>query len=134
MKFSVLIPVYNTEKYLNECIDSVIFQTYRDFEIILVDDGSTDESPSICDWYAKEFPEIVKVVHNKYSGQLISRINAAKNSAGDYCVYLDSDDMFMPYTLVKDARTGYETGNIQAVMDGDLDGFINAYLRMFVKI
>ena len=61
LKFSVLIPVYNTEKYLEECLQSVLNQTYQDFEIILVNDGSTDNSVAICDKFKSDFPETIKV-------------------------------------------------------------------------
>ena len=70
MKFSVLIPVYNTEKYLEDCLQSVLNQTYQDFEIIIVDDGSTDSSGEICDRYQKENPDKIKVIHKDNQGQL----------------------------------------------------------------
>ena len=66
MKFSILVPVYNVEKYLEQCVDSLLSQDYDgEYEIILVDDGSTDSSGKICDKYAEENPEIVKVYHKK---------------------------------------------------------------------
>ncbi len=99
MKFSVLIPVYNTEKYLEECLQSVLNQTYKDYEIILVDDGSTDSSPQICDDYQNKYPDIIKVIHQKNSGQLASRVTAIKEAFGDYCIFLDSDDLIVDSAL-----------------------------------
>lgn len=99
MKFSVLIPVYNTEKNLEECLQSVLNQSYKDYEIILVDDGSTDSSPQICDDYQNKYPDIIKVIHQKNSGQLASRVNAICTSNGDYCIFLDSDDLLVDNAL-----------------------------------
>lgn len=108
MKFSVLIPVYNTEKYLEECLQSVLNQTYQDFEIVLVDDGSTDNSPQICDSYQKNYPDKIKVIHQSNQGQLSSRCQAVKNADGDYLIFVDSDDfiekdlLFSVYHSLKD--------------------------------
>jgi len=99
VKFSVLIPVYNTEKYLEECLQSVLCQTYKDYEIILVDDGSTDSSPQICDDYQSKYPDIIKVIHQTNSGQLVSRVNAIKAASGEYCIFLDSDDLIVDGAL-----------------------------------
>ena len=99
MKFSVLIPVYNTEKYLDECLQSVLNQTYQDFEIILVDDGSTDNSGKICDDYCQKHPDKIKVIHQQNQGQLASRCNAVKLSAGDYCIFVDADDLLVDNAL-----------------------------------
>lgn len=99
MRFSVLIPVYNTEKYLDECLQSVLDQTYQDFEVILVDDGSTDNSPQICDDYQAKYPEVIRVLHQQNSGQLLSRINAIYAAHGDYCIFLDSDDLLVDNAL-----------------------------------
>lgn len=90
-KISVVIPVYNVEKYLKECLDSVLKQTYRNLEIILVDDGSKDNSGNICDEYAKKDNRI-KVIHKKNGGLSDAR-NAGINIAkGEYITFLDSDD------------------------------------------
>ena len=75
--FSVVIPVYNAEKYLAECLDSVLGQTFEDFEVILVDDGSTDSSGIICDGYSKK-DRRVKVIHHANKGTLLSRQEALK--------------------------------------------------------
>ena len=88
---SVIVPVYNVEKYLNRCIDSIINQTYSQLEIILVDDGSTDESPAICDEYAKKDKRI-KVIHKKNRGLSDARNCGLDNSAGNYICFIDSDD------------------------------------------
>lgn len=88
---SVIIPVYDVEKYLCRCIDSVLMQTYRSIEIILVDDGSPDQCPSICDKYAKK-DERIRVIH-KENGGLASARNAGLDIAtGKYVFFLDSDD------------------------------------------
>ena len=89
--FSVVIPVYNAEKYLAECLDSVLGQTFEDFEVILVDDGSTDSSGIICDGYSKK-DRRVKVIHHANKGTLLSRQEALKKVCGKYILFLDSDD------------------------------------------
>lgn len=92
MRFSVIIPVYNAEKYINESVQSVFNQTYKDFEIVLVNDGSTDHSVEICDKYAQEYPDKIQVLHQKNRGQLLTRCNGIRVSKGEYCIFLDSDD------------------------------------------
>ena len=91
-KISVIVPVYNVEKYLSKCIDSILSQTYKNLEIILVDDGSPDSSPKICDKY-KERDNRIKVIHKK-NGGLASARNAGMDIAtGKYIGFVDSDDM-----------------------------------------
>ena len=92
MKFSVLIPVYNTETYLEDCLQSVLNQTYQDFEIILVDDGSTDNSGPICDKFQKDYPQKIKVIHKENQGLISARRVGIANANGDYCIFVDSDD------------------------------------------
>ena len=88
---SVVIPVYNVQKYLEECLDSVIGQTYKNIEILLIDDGSTDLSGKICDEYAdKDFR--IQVIHQKNSGLSGARNKGIDLSSGDYIMFLDSDD------------------------------------------
>ena len=101
MKFSVLIPVYNTEKYINDCFQSVLRQSYTDYEVIIVDDGSTDSSSKICDRLATEYPKTVQVIHQKNQGQLVSRCNAIKKATGDYCIFMDSDDIIIDSALAQ---------------------------------
>ncbi len=93
VRFSVNVPVYNAEKYLHECIDSILNQTFTDFELLLVNDGSTDASGAICDEYAKKDSR-VKVFHNKNQGSFATRIYAVNHSLGDYCIFCDSDDYY----------------------------------------
>lgn len=88
---SVIIPVYNVEEYLRECVDSVLTQTYQNFEIILVDDGSTDSSGQICDEYASN-DERICVIHQKNSGPSKTRNTGLDNATGKYIYFLDSDD------------------------------------------
>ncbi len=90
-KISVIIPVYNTEKYLNRCIESLTGQSISDIEIILVDDGSTDSSPLICDRAASEDRRI-KVIHKKNEGQGIARNEGLNIARGEYIGFVDSDD------------------------------------------
>lgn len=91
MLFSVCIPVYNTSDYLDECIHSVLSQTETDYEIVLVDDGSTDDCPQICDRYAAEYPYI-RVIHKPNEGLMMTRRRGFKEAKGDYFICLDSDD------------------------------------------
>ena len=92
MRFSVLIPVYNTEKYLDECLHTVIFQTYKNFEIIIVDDGSTDKSGYICDAYRDKYPHLISVIHQENKGLISARRVGISHAKGEYCVFVDSDD------------------------------------------
>ena len=91
IKISVVVPVYNVEKYLNQCVDSVLAQTYKNIEVILVDDGATDSSPAICDEYAEKDSR-VKVVHKKNGGLSSARNSGIKVATGDYLMFIDSDD------------------------------------------
>ena len=92
---SVIVPIYKVENYLARCVDSILAQTYKDLEIILVDDGSPDNSPSICDEYAKKDARI-KVIH-KVNGGLSSARNAGLDVAkGKYIAFVDSDDWVEP--------------------------------------
>lgn len=104
LKFSICVPVYNVESFLEECIQSVIKQTYKNYELILVDDGSTDFSGQICDEYALKDSRI-KVVHKNNQGLLHTRRYAVEISTGDYCVFLDSDDYLELDALEKIANT-----------------------------
>lgn len=91
MKFSVILPIYNVEAFLVECIESILQQTYTDFELILVNDGSKDGSPAICDNYAKKDAKI-EVVHQANAGLSMARNNGLAVASGEYVVFIDSDD------------------------------------------
>lgn len=88
---SVIIPIYKAEKYLPMCVDSVLNQSYRNLEVILVDDGSPDDCPAICDEYAKKDKRI-RVIHQKNAGLSAARNAGIDISTGDYLTFLDSDD------------------------------------------
>lgn len=94
---SIIVPVYNVEPYIKECLDSVFAQTFQDFEIILVDDGSTDNSGTICDTYANS-NEQVKVIHKKNGGVSSARNTALDVCRGKYLTMLDPDDSVAPDT------------------------------------
>lgn len=98
--FSIIIPVYNVEKFLKTCIESVLNQTYKNYEIILIDDGSTDCSGKICDLYKKKNNKI-KVFHNKNQGASLCRNIGIDNSIGKYILFLDSDDYIREDCLEK---------------------------------
>ena len=91
MRFSVILPIYKVEKYLAECVDSILKQSFSDYEIILVDDGSPDTSGAICDEYAKKDAR-VRVIHKKNGGQSAARNDGFKIANGEYIVFIDSDD------------------------------------------
>lgn len=95
VKVSIIIPVYNVEKYIRRCIDSVKKQTLKDIEIICVDDGSPDGCPAILDSCAQTDPRI-KVIHQKNKGQGGARNTGVENACGEYITFLDSDDVMEP--------------------------------------
>lgn len=93
MKFSVIVPVYKVEGYLEQCVESVLQQTYTDFELILVDDGSPDRCPEMCDNFSQKDTRI-KVIHKKNGGLSSARNAGLDIATGDYVVFLDSDDFW----------------------------------------
>lgn len=91
IKYSFIVPVYNTEKYLKKCLDSLINQTYKDFEIIVVNDGSTDKSSSIISKYQKKYKNII-VIDKENEGLSMARNRGVQKSSGKYIIFVDSDD------------------------------------------
>lgn len=92
MKLSVIVPVYNTSKYLKKCLDSILNQTFQDIELILVDDGSTDNSYSILEEYKKKYPKKIVLLQKENGGQGSARNLGLKHAKGDYITFVDSDD------------------------------------------
>lgn len=121
-KVSILVSIYNNEIYLNECIDSIINQTLKDIEIILLDDGSTDNSPQICDEYAKK-DKRVKVIHKPNSGYGATMNVGIDNSTGEYIGIVESDD----YVELDMFETLYNT----AKQDGQSIDFIKSNYNVF---
>lgn len=91
MKYSIIVPIYDVEKYIHKCLDSIINQTYHDIEIILVDDESPDNCPKICDKFEQKDKRI-KVIHKKNGGLSDARNAGLKIATGDYVLFVDSDD------------------------------------------
>lgn len=102
--FSIIIPVYNVEKYIEECINSVLSQNFSNLEIILVDDGSTDASASICDRYSKEDSR-VKVIHKENGGLSDARNTGIEKAIGEYILFIDGDDYIAPDSLIEIEKT-----------------------------
>ena len=96
-KISIIVPVYKVEKYLNKCVDSILGQSFSDFELILVDDGSPDNCPFICDEYAKKDSR-VKVIHKTNGGLSDARNAGIEIAKGEYLAFIDSDDYVAPDT------------------------------------
>lgn len=94
-KISIIVPVYNVEKYLSKCIDSILNQSFKDFELILVNDGSTDNSGKICDEYKKNNTNIT-VIHKKNGGLSSARNTGLSICKGEYIAFIDSDDYIHP--------------------------------------
>ena len=88
---SIIVPVYNAEKYLRRCIDSILSQSFTDFELILIDDGSTDLSPQICDEYASRDNRI-KLIYKKNAGVSAARNDGLDIAQGEFITFVDSDD------------------------------------------
>lgn len=99
-KISIIIPVYQVEKYIKRCLDSILFQTYSNLEIILIDDGSRDMSGKICDEYAIKDSRI-KVIHQDNAGVSVARNKGLDICTGDYITFVDSDDFLEPFMYEK---------------------------------
>lgn len=121
MKFSIIIPVYKVEKYLRQCLDSVISQSFRDYELILVDDGSPDRCPDICDEYSRRDKRI-KVIHQQNAGLACARNSGIRVSSGEYVLCIDSDDYLSGSDVLK---------KIAAKADGKTDVVLYGYKKLF---
>lgn len=106
-RISVIVPVYNVEKYICRCIDSVLAQTFPDFELILVDDGSADSCPRICDEYAARDKRI-RVIHQDNCGVSAARNTGIETSSGEYITFIDSDDYIDSAFFLNAVRTIHE--------------------------
>ncbi|MBR6572821.1 MAG: glycosyltransferase family 2 protein [Clostridia bacterium] len=95
---SVIVPIYGVEKYLDKCVESIVNQTYKNLEIILVDDGSPDNCPTMCDEWAKR-DDRIKVIHKENGGQASARNKALDVMSGDYVFFVDSDDYILEETI-----------------------------------
>jgi len=104
MTFSIIIPVYKTEKYLNDCVQSVLSQSFTDYECILVDDGSPDNCPALCDDFSRKNNQI-KVIHKENGGLSDARNKGILQARGEYIVFLDSDDKLADIDTLKNIFT-----------------------------
>ncbi len=142
---SIIVPIYNTEKYLKECIDSIIAQTYENLEIILVDDGSPDNCPEICDSYCKKDGRIT-VIHKTNSGVSDARNQGLNAAKGEYVVFVDSDDYVKPdyiETLFKHANADVVVSassvcgyfKVEEVIKNleEIGGFVAPYHKLYKK-
>ncbi|MBQ8783661.1 MAG: glycosyltransferase [Clostridia bacterium] len=118
-KFSIIVPIYNVENYIEKCIDSILAQSFSDFELILVDDGSPDRCPQICDEYAKKDGR-VKVIHKNNEGPSAARNTGLSEATGEYCWFVDSDDCLNPEALK--ILTQYANGK-NDIIDFNFVGF-----------
>ena len=107
-RFSIIVPVYQAEKYLKECVESIINQKEQDWEMILIDDGSTDRSPEICDSFAEKYSQI-RVLHQKNAGPLLTRCKGYEMANGKYILSMDADDRVSEQALYRIGRAVEQT-------------------------
>lgn len=106
---SIIVPFFNQEKFLGEAIESVLTQTYKNWELILVNDGSIDKSPTIARKFAQKFPEQIHfLTHNQNKGASAARNSGIGKAKGAYLAFLDSDDVFFPHTIERELNAFYE--------------------------
>jgi glycosyltransferase involved in cell wall biosynthesis len=122
--FSIIIPVYNVENYLEQCVDSILCQTYTNYEVILVNDGSTDSSAKICTEY-EEIDSKISVIHKENGGLSEARNIGLLHAKGDYIIFTDSDDYWDGYKVLEELN--------QLVKESDPDLIIHEESRFFSK-
>lgn len=115
--FSIIVPVYKVEKFLEQCVQSVLTQTYKDFELILVDDGSPDECPRMCDEYATNDCR-VKVIHKKNGGLSDARNKGLSAATGVYILFLDSDDFWLDNKALEKIKNRLDEINVDVLIFG----------------
>ena len=125
---SIIVPCYNVEKYLEQCVESLVNQTIDNYEVLLIDDGSTDQTPKMCDAFAKKYKKKVKAYHKKNGGLCDARNYGIKKASGKYLMFVDSDDWVtssfveLPYNKAKE---GYDIVSFDAIeiYDGATEGY-----------
>ena len=128
-EISIIVPVYQVEKYIRQCIESILAQTFTDFELILVDDGSKDNSGKICDEYAEKDKRI-RVIHKENDGLSDARNKGLDNASGNYFMFVDGDDYISPnmaeclYKKISEAKADIAACNYRYIFeDGCPRGF-----------
>ena len=121
MKYSFIVPIYKVEKYIAKCIESILCQSYKDFELVLVDDGSPDACPAICDKYASENQNVV-VIHQDNGGLAKARNSGLEIAKGDYVIFIDSDDYL---------NSEYALSKIDAALSHNTDVLVYGYKKYF---
>lgn len=122
MLFSIVVPVYGVEKFLSQCIESILAQSFTDFELILVDDGSVDQSGSICDYYQK-IDHRIQVIHKKNGGLVSARKAGLERAYGDYVLPIDGDDWIADTLLEKLAGVIKSNPGIDVICYGHYRGY-----------
>ena len=136
MKVSIIVPVYNIQDYVSECVDSILAQTYKDIECILVDDGSSDRSSEICEKYAKDFSRFVCVIHKHNGGLAAARNTGLQHATGDYVYFLDGDDKLTPDAIshfVDEAKSAHYCDFVIGHMASFVDDEIPVPFKNVVK-
>lgn len=129
-EISFIIPVYGVEKYIHKCLDSVLNQTFKDFEVVIVDDGSPDNCPAICDEYAAKDPR-VKVIHKKNGGVSAARNDGLDAASGNWAYFVDSDDWLELDSAEKLYNRAMETG-ADCVMSDPIVQYSNRSVRGYM--
>lgn len=119
-KVTLIVPVYNSEKYIARCLESILNQTYTDFEILVVNDGSKDKSQEIIDEYKNKFPEKIIAIEQENKGVSITRNESIKRANGEYIMFVDNDDYL---------DTNYIETFVKAIENGDYDAVIGGFRR-----
>ena len=123
-EISIIVPVYQVEKYIRQCIDSILAQTFTDYELILVDDGSKDNSGKICDEYAEKDKRI-RVIHKENDGLSDARNKGLDNASGNYFMFVDGDDYIAPnmaeclYKKISEAKADIAACNYRYIFESD---------------
>lgn len=126
--FSVIIPVYNSEKYLNECLESIFTQSCEDFELVLVDDESKDRSGTICEEWKNKYPDKIQVIHQKNTGVYIAKRNGIKASKGQFLYVMDNDDLIVSEKAFETIKTKIEENDCDLVIFNATDNMCTGHL------